>query len=86
MLLAGYNYPETITISNNGPANNNWPNVAGEYHGKTKTGDGLTYEGRPSWAQHTSEGGNFLYYSDNKIWVVGSNYGNRGLMIGGVYI
>ena len=71
MLLAGYNHPETIATSNNRQATINWPYVAGEYHRNPKKGEGLTYEGRPTWTQQTSEGGNFLYYSKNKIWLVG---------------
>ena len=73
-MFAGYNYPETITISNNGGANNYWPFVAGEYHRKPRKGEDLTHEERLFWTQDKSEGGNLLYYSKNQIWLLGINY------------
>ena len=47
--------------------------MAGEYH-RYKKEEGLTSQGRPIWAHHGTFGRNFLFYTKNNSWLVGSNY------------
>ena len=47
--------------------------MAGEYH-RYKKEEGLTLQDRPIWAQQGRVGGNFLFYTKNNTWLVGSNY------------
>ena len=71
--IAGYTFPETVTIRRTGPARNHF--AVGEY---TKT-EGIV-EGRPIWEQKKpgpevpSSSLNFLFYTKNNNWLVGKDY------------